>query len=153
MYDRILVALDESETSQAALQEAIRLALQTPGATLRLVVVAEIPAAALSAEGVNLGAVEHSELESARKVLGDAVAVVKNAGLDAEAATPEALGTSVPEAIVEDARQWNAGLIVIGTHGRRGFQRLLLGSVAEGVARTADRPVLLVRHPEARKQR
>ena len=51
----------------------------------------------------------------------------------------------IATAIVEEAAAWGADLIVIGTHGRRGFEHLVLGSVAEGVVRRATVPVLLIR--------
>jgi len=54
-------------------------------------------------------------------------------------------GERVASVIDGDARQWGADLIVIGTHGRSGLSRLLLGSVAEGVARGTSVPVLLIR--------
>lgn len=47
--------------------------------------------------------------------------------------------------IVKVARQWQADLIVIGSHGRRGIRRALIGSVAEAVVRQAPCPVLVVR--------
>jgi len=53
------------------------------------------------------------------------------------------------EMIGEAARETNADLIVMGTHGRTGFSRLLIGSVAEKVVRTAPCPVLTIRAPEA----
>ena len=49
------------------------------------------------------------------------------------------------DAIEEEATEWAADLIVIGTHGRRGIRRLLLGSVAEGLTRVSSKPVLLIR--------
>jgi nucleotide-binding universal stress UspA family protein len=49
--------------------------------------------------------------------------------------------------IVDDATKWKADLIVMGTHGRSGFDHLVFGSVAEGVMRTASAPVLLIRNP------
>ena len=49
------------------------------------------------------------------------------------------------EVIVEEARSWGADLIVMGTHGRRGFEHLVLGSISEGVVRRATVPVLLLR--------
>jgi len=51
----------------------------------------------------------------------------------------------VSDAIEQEAESWHADLIVIGTHGRRGFRRLLLGSVAENLIRTSTKPVLLIR--------
>jgi nucleotide-binding universal stress UspA family protein len=57
----------------------------------------------------------------------------------------ETLGPRIHDAIEEEAVRWPADLIVIGTHGRRGFRRLLLGSVAEGLIRVSTKPVLLIR--------
>jgi nucleotide-binding universal stress UspA family protein len=57
----------------------------------------------------------------------------------------ETIGHRVADVIAAEAAAWPADLIVVGTHGRRGVNRLLLGSVAEGVARVATRPVLLIR--------
>jgi nucleotide-binding universal stress UspA family protein len=56
----------------------------------------------------------------------------------------EADGERIASVIVEEARHWPADLIVIGTHGRSGFSRILFGSVAEGIVRTAHIPVLLI---------
>jgi nucleotide-binding universal stress UspA family protein len=55
---------------------------------------------------------------------------------------------NLAEAIVEHARRTAADFIVMGTHGRTGVDRALMGSVAEHVVRTAACPVLTVRHPE-----
>jgi nucleotide-binding universal stress UspA family protein len=57
----------------------------------------------------------------------------------------EQLGRNAADLIAAEADAWPADLIVVGTHGRRGVRRLLLGSVAEGVVRTATKPVLLIR--------
>ena len=54
-------------------------------------------------------------------------------------------GQRVCEVVAEQAERWKAHLIVIGTHGRRGVRRLLLGSDAEQTVRSAQVPVLLVR--------
>jgi nucleotide-binding universal stress UspA family protein len=51
----------------------------------------------------------------------------------------------VCDVIVDEAKKWRADLIVMGTHGRRGMTRMLLGSDAEGVLRNTPVPVLLVR--------
>lgn len=55
--------------------------------------------------------------------------------------------------IVDGAKQWGADLIVVGTHGRRGLNRLLLGSGAERVLRETPVPVLLVRHPDEKEKK
>ncbi|WP_408458572.1 universal stress protein [Paraburkholderia fungorum] len=54
------------------------------------------------------------------------------------------MGADISERIRISANEFNAGLLVLGTHGRRGFKRLLLGSVAERVVRSASLPVLRV---------
>jgi len=62
---------------------------------------------------------------------------------------PAVMDTGDARAQIEhQAAKLHADLIVMGTHGRRGFQRLLIGSVAEAIARVAPCPVLLVRHSE-----
>ena len=54
----------------------------------------------------------------------------------------------IAEVIAEEAANWSADLLVLGTHGRRGFSRLFIGSVAENTVRIATTPVLLIRSPE-----
>ena len=70
---------------------------------------------------------------------------VAAAGVPVETALVESQGERVSEIVVEQARAWPADLIVIGTHGRRGVDRVLMGSDAEQIARRAPVPVLLVR--------
>jgi nucleotide-binding universal stress UspA family protein len=152
MYERILVALDGSDTSKAALKEAIRVAQGSPGSILRLVSVVEMPAAAVTAEGVGAVSVERALLDAAERIIEEAGAAVRAAGLEAETGTPECVGGAAAKAIVAEAERWKANLVVVGTHGRRGWRRLVMGSVAEGVARSADRPVLLVPLPHQRSQ-
>ena len=57
-------------------------------------------------------------------------------------------GTRLSELVVKQVEEWGADLIVLGTHGRRGVGRLLLGSDAEQIVRTATVPVLLIRGKE-----
>ena len=81
-----------------------------------------------------------------QKVLTDCSATASAAGItfDFEPIVIDALGQQVYDAIEEEAKRWPADLIVIRTHGRGGFRRLFLGSVAEGLTRVASKPVLLV---------
>ena len=100
---------------------------------------------------------EVSEFDAAQRAAGEkilkrAAQRANKAGIDAETKLLEMLqyGDRVADEIVRDAGKWRASLIVIGTHGRRGFRRALMGSVAEGVARIASTPVLLIRGEQAR---
>ena len=145
MYQRILVPIDGSETSLRALQEAIRLGYSA--AQLRLVYVVE-DVYALDAEGyavIDFDALQQAARHTGERTLALAAEKVRQAGKRAEADLLETGGQRIASVIESEARRWQADLIVIGTHGRTGLSRLLLGSVAEGVVRVASVPVLLIR--------
>jgi nucleotide-binding universal stress UspA family protein len=146
MYRNILVALDGSHTSELALQEAIRLA-KAFGAKLRLVHAVDTVNLNIDGEFINYNEIRGAMRQSGEAVLEKALASTQDAGIEAEVRLLEidTLGQRIPEVIAEDAQNWPADVIVIGTHGRRGISHLFLGSVAEGVVRVASRPVLLIR--------
>lgn len=145
MYQRILVPVDGSPASMRGLDEAIRIALSS-GGKLMLVHVANeafYPAAGVSGEFYE------ELLESMRitgsHILAQAQAQARKAGVQFESDLIESIGGSVSTLVLEAARNWQADLIVMGTHGRRGVRRLVLGSDAELVLRRATVPVLMVR--------
>jgi nucleotide-binding universal stress UspA family protein len=149
MYQRILVPVDGSPTSLQGLDEAIQLARLTGGAIRLLYVVDEL---------MFVTSIQEYSAYSA-----DLARLLKDAGADilrtsAERATAagatvdtllvDSVSGRVADVIVEQAAAWNADLIVLGTHGRRGLRRVALGSDAEQVVRVAPVPVLLVRGRE-----
>ena len=141
MYRRILIPVDGSTPSDAALVEALRFAHEQ-GARVRLVYICE-PLQYILAEGpVDLSTEVRRQGEL---IISAATAKARKAAVAAEAALLETADRRVEEAIVNEARTWGADLIAMGTHGRRGFEHLVLGSVAEGVLRRATVPVLLLR--------
>ena len=145
MYQRILVPIDGSATSECALQEAIKLAAGK--AQLRLIYVVE-EVYLLDAEGyalIDYAALREAVRHTGERSLVQAAEKVRQSGMTAETALLEVTGERVASVIDGEAKRWPADLIVIGTHGRSGLSRLLLGSVAEGVVRGASVPVLLVR--------
>lgn len=149
MFKRILVAVDASQTGERALQTAIGLAAEMQ-ARLRIVHAVDAAQINMSAEfptRSEVTEVSESIVKAGQKILSDAEATAAAAGLAVEThlITIDTLNQRIPEVIANDAEAWPADLIVIGTHGRRGLSRLFLGSVAEGVARVATKPVLLVR--------
>ncbi|MDE1932918.1 universal stress protein [Bradyrhizobium sp.] len=147
MYKRILVAVDGSDTSNMALNEAIKLA-KDQQAAIRIVHVADLIPTFTDLETPGQFAQYQEALRQiGEKTLSDAKAVAAKSALQAETVMHviEAPGEHVYDAIAEEAVSWPADLIVIGTHGRRGIRRFLLGSVAEGLVRVATKPVLLVR--------
>jgi len=145
MFQRILVPIDGSQTAFRALDVAIELAKQQ-NALLRVVEVVDLgPLYRASTSGVNIAEIEKAMLQSCQSDLNQATARATRAGVNLETSLIEGSGRRISNDIVDEAQRWKADLIVIGTHGRHGLQRLVLGSVAEGVARTAPAPVLLVR--------
>lgn len=145
MYKRILVPVDGSIASMQGLNGAVRLA-QGNGATLKLVhLVNELvldggyPPVAFS-ESVIV-----SLREVGRKVLEESVASARKQNVAVESELIETIGGRAAAVIVAVAIHWQADLIVLGTHGRRGLRRLAMGSDAEEVLRTAPVPVLMVR--------
>jgi len=144
MYKRILVPVDGSETSNRAVVAALQMAREN-GGRLRLVHALD--------ELAYLSGYEYSAdlLKAARdqgsRVLEDAQVMAKSAGVPADGKLVETAGRRLGELVAEEARNWEADLVVVGTHGRRGMSRILLGSGAEQVLRLAPVPVLAVRTP------
>jgi len=138
MYETILVPTDGSAGAEAALGEAVSLA-GTFDATVHSLYVADTSAAQPETGYVDI-------VESFERIGEETTA---EAVEDAERAGVEAVGAvrvGLPHRTILDyAEEVDADLIVMGTHGRTGLERYLLGSVTEKVVRTADAPVLTVR--------
>ncbi|HET7776287.1 MAG TPA: universal stress protein [Azospira sp.] len=148
MYKRIMVAIDASATSQKALGEALALAKRYDAA---LNIVHAADESGLAQHGMGLGTyidvekVKQAIRDESNQLLAQARATAQAAGIGAEVQLLEATDKRVAEQIAEGAAAWQADLIVIGTHGRRGIDRLLVGSVAERLTRIATTSLLLVR--------
>jgi universal stress protein A len=135
-YKKILFATDFSEPSEAAFQHATALARES-GALLMIVHVQEV---FISPAGEMLVVPGHLPSPQLRKMLNDVVPHDVTIRLEHHLV----IGTP-GEDIVRLADESNADLIVIGSHGRTGLTRLLMGSVAERVMRTAKCPVLIIK--------
>ncbi len=143
----LVVAIDFSKYGREAFESAVRLAKDLKG---RLVLVHAVPGRFLAAgpEYVVAGLrddVETVEEEEEALELTALANEARSEGLDVEPVLREGDPTTI---ILEEADKHNAALIILGTHGRTGFRRLVLGSTAEGVSRRSARPVLIVPHPE-----
>lgn len=139
MYDAILLPTDGSEAAEVAIDQAIGQA-QAFEATLHVLFVVEVEATAPMQ--ITLGSV-------ADRLEEEGSGMTNRIGEKAEAAGVEVV-TEVThgvadEEIIEYATEQDIGLIVMGTHGRRGVDRQLLGSVTERVVRSSPVPVLTVR--------
>jgi nucleotide-binding universal stress UspA family protein len=148
MYKRILLALDGSRCARCALDEAIDLAV-VAGAVVEAV---SVVSPGMKLADVDSGFIDERELDSAscaqaELALEEARLQFARRGVTGGIRMIDSHGASVSDVLALAAEASEADLIVMGTHGRRGVRRLLLGSVAETVARTVSLPVLLVHAP------
>jgi nucleotide-binding universal stress UspA family protein len=146
MYRRIIVPIDGSRTSNQALAAALRMARESQSC-IRLVHVVEELAYLTGYDqfGGYSGDLIKAMRETGGKILADGMAMAQAAGVACESALYDNFGERLPEVVADEARRWQADLIVVGTHGRRGVGRMLLGSGAEQVIRMAPVPVLVIR--------
>lgn len=144
MYQSILVPLDGSEPSLGGLRHAIDIAREAK-ATLHLVhVIDSFPMMfELSSQG-GIESMSQSLRRWAEGMLETGRRQAAEQGVQAEVILRELTQGRVADVIIEVAKEASCDLIVLGTHGRRGLRRLMLGSDAEAVARTSTVPVLLV---------
>lgn len=150
MYQRILVPVDGSETANKALVAALQLARDF-GGRVRLIHVVEEMAYLTGYEQYGGYSAELIKVmrETGAKVLNDAMAIAQAAGVEADNLLYDNFGGRLAEVVADAAKQWNADLIVVGSHGRRGMSRLLLGSGTEQILRLAPVPVLVIRSGDA----
>lgn len=148
MYKKILIATDGSEPSAKAVTHGVALAKAT-GAAIAFVNVTELWSALEVARAAEAGIKDPIEQyeqladQAAEKTLSAAAKVAKDAGIAAE--TLHVRDQAAAEGIVAAAKDNNCDLIVTGTHGRRGVNRMILGSQAIKVLHHAEIPVLVVR--------
>lgn len=143
-YKRILVAVDGSGASSKGLREALRLAKREGARLFILHVVNEFPAFAGMDGSAPVDLVPMLR-EGGRRILARARAAAEKAKVKPTILMREIIGGPAADPIVREAKKQRADLIVLGTHGRRGVRRMVLGSDAEQVVRTSPVPVLLVR--------
>jgi nucleotide-binding universal stress UspA family protein len=138
MYDRILLPTDGSDASDRAVEQAVGLARETGAELHVLYVVEDIPQAPELMD---------DEVESQLREVGeDAIDAIRARADEAGVEVVPALREGVPhETILAYADDADVDVVVMGTHGRSGLGRYLLGSVTERVVRTAEVPVLTVR--------
>jgi nucleotide-binding universal stress UspA family protein len=156
VHKQILVAVDGSPSSDAALREALELAA-CAHAKLRIAhamyTARDYPYAISGFVPGDLEELQERWRKLGQDILDRGLASARQAGVAAESVLLELSGRGVSSAIVDEAKRCGADLIIVGTHGHRGIQRFLLGSVADGVARTTPVSVLLVRGADPAEQK
>ena len=144
MYTRILVAVDGSNTSRRAFDSALNLASKL-GATLRAFYAVENTPMYFDAPGYDPSILRNRLVEQGKELTAELSAAMRAQGVSGDIAVGEASSLDdVPTLVLRAAADFNADLIIMGTHGRRGVQRLILGSVAERCVRQSTLPVLLI---------
>jgi nucleotide-binding universal stress UspA family protein len=158
MFKRILVPVDGSPPSNLGLREAIKIA-KDQKATLCLLHVLDQRIITQGLDGMTYVSAEYVDefLAALRKegkaILAKAEKQARKQAVKCQTVLVEMIGPAVSDVIIDQAKKWRADLIVLGTHGRRGLTRIVLGSDAEGVVRAARVPVLLMRSPTAGRKR
>lgn len=144
MYKHILVPVDGSSTSLQAVSQAVTLASAFGSAVTAIYVIDPYPFTGVGTEFAYGQAQYLSAAKAeAQEALTAVRAQIEAAGLTAETRTVEAHATW--RGIVETADAVQADLVVMGSHGRRGLEKLMLGSVTQRVLQHANQPVLVVR--------
>jgi nucleotide-binding universal stress UspA family protein len=137
---RILIGVDDSSFSRIAVEEVAR-RLWAPGAVVKILSVVEA-----SYDPERQEARSDNPYKIARAAIDDATEVLRQSGNNFEITSDIVEGTP-KRVILDEAEAWDADLIVVGSHGRRGLDRFLLGSVSQAVALHASCSVEIVRAP------
>lgn len=148
MIKRILMPTDGSKCSKQAIVKGLELA-KALDAQVTFLYVVEDPLTTMYAPGAFIYKSKFWDdlIKDSHHTLRHATLLANNAGVKSATRMVE---RQAPVAAIREAEK-DCDLIVMGTHGRRGFNRLAFGSVAEGVLRSATKPLLLIRHPDDSK--
>ena len=148
MYKRIMVAVDESFMTSKVLGTAIEIA-KSNGAKLAIChAIDETIFANREVEMMmpnSVGKAEYRLRLGAQGFLGKAADTARAAGVEVEIKLVESEQKHVSDMLADTSAEWQADLLVVGTHGRRGMERYFVGSVAERLVRKAGTSLLLVR--------
>ena len=151
MYKRIMVAVDESFMTSQVMEAAIELAKAT-GAQVAIchaideTILAQREVAMMLPNSV--GKTEARMRLGAQGFLDRLLETARAAGIEAEIELVESEQKHVSDMLIDAAGEWQADLLVVGTHGRRGIERFFVGSVAERLVRKGQTSLLLVRGEE-----
>ncbi len=158
MFRRILVPIDGSPPARRGLEEAIMLA-KDQSARLCLLHVVDESIVTRTFDGTTYMPASYiddflrSLTTGGKRLIARAEARARQRRVKVDTALLETAGRRVADVIVAEAKKWRADVIVLGTHGRSGLSRVVLGSDAELVVRESPVPVLLVRGPVPRPRR
>ncbi len=148
MYSKILVPLDGGKTSERALREAVSLAKLTRSRLTLLHVVDDYPMMVEMSAAIDFDAVRRHLRMQGEEIVEQAKVKAAAEGVEADTSVTDITQGRVADAILKAVDSTHCELVVMGTHGRRGFSHMVMGSDAEAVVRQCKVPVLVVRQPE-----
>ena len=153
MYKRILVPIDGSQTATKALQSALQMAKES-GGVVRIIHLIDANAYMSGSGGFVSypGDLPGSMRDGGNKVIEEATNLAQSMGVVAETHLFDSFDGRLADVVSDEAKAWNADLVVVGTHGRTGIGRVLLGSGAEQILRQAPVPVLVIRSDDRNSQ-
>jgi len=147
VYQRILVPIDGSATADRGLHEAINLAAELKAKLRVLHVLDNFPIEAEWASAKNFEEILDRLRRESDTLLAKARSAAQEAGVSVQTQRLEAGQLTTADVILGEAANAHCDLIVMGTHGRRGMNRVAMGSTAEAVARRSTVPLLMTRQP------
>jgi nucleotide-binding universal stress UspA family protein len=142
---KVLIATDGSEFSLAAIRSVAKRPWP-PGSAFRVIAIPEpfVPLTQFPFELKEIEKLNTGALKDAKRYAAAGAEILGNAGLKVGEGTPLPRDSDARE-IIKDAKQWHPDMIVLGSHGRRGFDRMTIGSVSEHVAFHAECSVEVIR--------
>lgn len=147
MYKQIMLAVDGSDSSNAAIEETIKL-IKGQQTHLRIIHVLDESFLYTGGPGFDYASLNSVLREQGEELLTKAEQRIKSqctVEIEKSLLELKPLQGRIAEVIAEEAKECAADLLILGTHGRRGFSRFFIGSVAENTVRISHLPVLLVR--------
>lgn len=142
VFKKILIPIDGSITANKALNYALHLAHEAQASVRLLHVVDEL---SLLSRYEYPGEWVQQARQAGHQILQDGLDAAKKLGVTADSLMVDQVGQRLGHSVADAAGDWGADLVVVGSHGRRGIGRVLMGSGSEQILHNSPVPVLLVR--------
>lgn len=142
VFKKILIPIDGSITANKALNYALHLAHEAQASVRLLHVVDEL---SLLSRYEYPGEWVQQARQAGYQILQDGLDAAKKLGVTADTLMVDQVGQRLGHSVADAAGDWGADLVVVGSHGRRGIGRVLMGSGSEQILHNSPVPVLLVR--------
>lgn len=143
MFNRIYVPIDNSDVSDKVLQEAVKLVKST-NAKLRVAHVVNLEQVTFGIEMVGVAELKDALLGIGQSLINKVKDQLASAGVEAEVKLIENFGFEMSSLVIEDAKEFDADLFILGSHHLGSFSHFITGGIAEDLAKETDVPILLI---------